>query len=92
MKIAEYRDLISSVSDQLASVASAATEAEKEGECHILARLADELKQADCQRASTYDKAKAARVAEKARRTACDFLMYYHDNQRIEAQYLGTPW
>jgi len=85
MKVSEYRDLISAVQDQIASLKSAADDYERDSEARRLIRLHEELSAAVCPRATARDKAKAARIVEEAHYLAAGVLMAVHDNQAIEA-------
>lgn len=91
MKVAEYRDLISDVSDTFASARSAADETELERECYRLCAKIKALEGAACPRASERDRARAAQLLESAQQFTFSSLMMIHDNQRLEAEYLGTP-
>lgn len=92
MKVGEYRDLIDQVWGTLNSAKSAATDTELDNECYRLLPQIKELQQAVCPRASKRDKQRAENTAEQARQFCFSSLMYLNDNQRIEAEYLGTPW
>ncbi len=64
MKVSEYRDLISELSDVLASCRSAANEAERFQEARRLTHCAKMLNRADCPRAADADRSRAARVIQ----------------------------
>lgn len=85
MKVAEYRSLVDGLSDAFASARSAATEAEREGECNMVVRCIKEVEAAGCPRASQYDRERAARLCRDAGQYTFAALMAIHDNQRAEA-------
>jgi hypothetical protein len=62
LKVKEFRDLISLVSDMQVSLASCATANEQRSESIRLANAIGQLKSAVCSRANQYDREKAARV------------------------------
>lgn len=65
ISVQAYRDLTSELSDAFASVRSAATDEEKSREKERMHKVARELMNADCPKASEYDKQKAQRLLDQ---------------------------
>ena len=90
MRVSAYRDLMDEVQQQYDSAKSAANEAELDAECQRLGRKVKELEAAECLTAKTKDLVRSAQLQKAARQFCFSTLMAIHDNQRIEAEYLGT--
>ena len=64
MKVSEYRDMMSELSDLFASLRSAATPAERVSEAWRVRSCARRLQRAECPRAKFADLSKAARLVD----------------------------
>jgi hypothetical protein len=64
MNVSDYRDLMDAVSDQLASVRSAANDREFDAELQRLVRLGAELRATQCKTAKPKDRDRSVRLQQ----------------------------